>query len=172
MEKCYHFSLSVNILLSCLPSHLVWLRGGLRKKYWAGGAQRLDKGQWGGQRAGSCDAGLTADTELVVLPHPPTSTPGAIGCDQIWHPTCWCISDQQPCNGRNQIAVREYCWTPNKANKNKKDHIWYMVQWFNTPRQFMNVWWWHSCQMSKSWPSECLPRMKCTPPDKVEISSF
>ena len=169
MEKCYHFSLSVNILLSCLPSHLVWLRGGLRKKYWAGGAQRLDKGQWGGQRAGSCDAGLTADTELVVLPHPPTSTPGANGCDQI----------QPGVLVPNNLAMAEtkllYVNTAEpqlKANKNKKDHIWYMVQWFNTPRQFMNVWWWHSCQMSKSWPSECLPRMKCTPPDKVEISSF
>ena len=171
MEKCYHFSFSVNILLSCLPSHLVWLRGGLRKKYW--GAQRLDKGQWGGQRAGSCDAGLTADTELVVLPHPPTSTPGGnwLWPILVWHPT-WCISAQQPCNGRNQIGVREYCWTPNKANKNKKDHIWYMVQWFNTPRQ---LWMYGGdiavkCQ-SHDQVSVCLA-WNALLPDKVEISNF
>ena len=171
MEKCYYFSLSVNILLSCLPSHLVWLRGGLRKKYWAGGAQRLDKGQWGGQRAGSCDAGLTADTELVVLPHPPTSTPGAIGCDQFWF-------DIQPgVLAPNNLAMAETkLVSVNTAEpqirQTKKDHIWYMVQWFNTPRQ---LWMYGGdiavkCQ-SHDQVSVCLA-WNALLPDKVEISSF
>ena len=170
MEKCYHFSLSVNILLSCLPSHLVWLRGGLRKKYWAGGAQRLDKGQWGGQRAGSCDAGLTADTELVVLPHPPTSTPGAIGCDQIWF-------DIQPAGVlvTNNLAMAETkLLSVNTAEpqirQTKKETTFDI--WFNTPRQ---LWMYGGdiavkCQ-SHDQVSVCLA-WNALLPDKVEISNF